>query len=232
MTGGAAAYYDSIAHAYDAEIDTAHNQAVRACFWRCAESVLPPPARVLDFGAGTGIDAEHFASLGHVVAAYDNSDGMLGVLRRRCARYIEEDSVLAVGGTLDAASEVLARSAPFDAVLSNFAVFSTIDDLEPVLALFARLLRRGGLVLIVIQNPWDSAHLASWSFWRALLASRFTGSLRYESSELGRVCHRTRGRIARAASRDFVPSRWATSALDGACFGRGSHFKLVELTRR
>ena len=232
MIGGARAYYDRIAPSYDAQIDTAHNRAVRECFWKCAESVLPVPSHILDFGAGTGIDAEHFAELGHFVTAYDTSRGMLAVLRKRCDKHIERGSVVAVTGTLDETSAVLAKFAPFDAVLSNFAVFSTIDDLAPVLVLFARLLRRGGLVLIVIQNPWDSAHLASWSFWRSLLASRFTGSLPYESSELGFVRHRTPGQIVRAASRDFMPSRWATSALDGACFGRGSHFKLVELTRR
>jgi SAM-dependent methyltransferase len=232
MTGGAAAYYDRIASSYDAEIDTAHNRAVRECFWRCAESVLLPSSRILDFGAGTGIDAGHFAALGHFVAAYDNSEGMLGVLRQRCAEQMKQGSVAAVGGSIDEASAVLNRLAPFDAMLSNFAVFSTIDDLEPVFAFFSRLLRKGGLVLVLIQNPWDSAQLGTRAFWKSLLASPFTGSLKYDSEELGRVCHHTPGQILRAASRDFVPSARTESALDRVCFGRGSHFKLVELTRR
>ena len=232
MTGGAAAYYDRIASGYDAEIDTAHNRIVRECFWKCAESVLPPPSRILDFGAGTGIDARHFAELGHFVAAYDNSEGMLGVLRQRCAAQIETGSVAPVGGTLDEASAALARLAPFDAILSNFAAFSTVDDLDGVLALFARVLRKGGLVLILIQNPWDSAQLGSRTFWKSLLTSPFTGLLRYESKELGRVSHRRPRQIVRAASRDFVPSARTEPVLDRTCFGRGSHFKLLELTRR
>ena len=110
-------------------------------------------SQILDFGAGTGLDAEHFASLGHKVVAYDTSKGMLEVLRQRCSAQINEGSVMAVGGPLSEASTVLSNLAPFDAVLSNFAVFSTIPDLEPVFELLSKVLRKGGLLLILIQNP-------------------------------------------------------------------------------
>ena len=224
---GTSNHYDAIAGKYDAEIDTAHNRMVRQCFWQCVESELREPSRILDFGAGTGLDAEHFAALGHFVAAYDNSDGMLGILRERCRRQIDDGSVVPVGGALDEATAALGELAPFDAVISNFAVFSTVDHLQPVFALFSRVLKKGGFVLILIQNPWDVAHLRTRAFWTSLLRTPF----QYESAELGRIRHRTASQIIRAAAGDFVMSRRAR-AVDRACFGRGSHFKLVELTRR
>ena len=231
MTGAASAYYDGIATSYDAQVDTAYNRAVRECFWRCAQSVLRPSSRILDFGAGTGIDAEHFATLGHFVAACDYSHGMLQVLRRRCATLIGDGRVVPVVGELGEAAAVLEELAPFDAILSNFAVFSTIHDLQPVLALFSKLLRPGGLLLILVQNPWDRQQIKTGAFWKSLLASPFRGALRYVSPDQGEVWHRTPAQIARAARQDFAPTA-RTRVAGRACFGAGSHFKLVELSRR
>lgn len=225
-------HYDAIAPGYDAQIDTVYNRTVRQCLWRCADSALQSSSRILDFGSGTGIDAEHFASLGHFVAAYDISNGMLEVLRQRCAVRIAEGSVVAVGGPLEEASAILSDLAPFDAVISNFAVFSTIADLGPVFELLASLLRKGGLLLILIQNPWDLAHLTTPTFWKSLLKSHFKDTLRYESAELGTIYHRTAGQIVREASRDFAVSNVTLKARDRSCLGRLSHFNLVELSRR
>ena len=231
MSPDSSDHYDSIAPGYDAEIDNVYNRIVRECFWRCADGVFRSSSRILDFGAGTGLDAEHFASLGHKVVAYDTSRGMLEVLRQRCSAQIHEGSVMAVGGPLSEASTVLSDLAPFDAVLSNFAVFSTIPDLEPVFELLSKVLRKGGLLLILIQNPRGSASLRTRAFWKSLLTARFDEPLRYESAELGKIYQRTPKQIVRQASPDFAPSNFS-EARDRSCFGRFSHFKLVGLSRR
>ena len=232
MSPDVSGHYDAIAPGYDAQIDTVYNQAVRECFWRCADSVLKASSRILDFGAGTGLDAERFASLGHSVTAYDISSGMLDVLRQRCAAQIAEGSVATIGGPLEEASAVLFDLGPFDAVISNFAVFSTIADLGPVFELLASALKKGGLLLILIQNPWDSAHLTTLAFWKSLLTSGFSDTLQYESAELGTIYHRTASKIVRLASRDFAVSNFTVEARDRSCLGRLSHFNLVELSRR
>lgn len=225
------AFYDRIAANYDVQIDTRQNRAIRQCFWSRAEAALPPNSRILDFGAGSGIDAHHFAQLGHFVAAYDCSEGMLAVLRERCAREIAGKSIVPLGGTLENAAPALGELAPFDAILSNFAVFSAIERLGPVFELFARLVRPGAPVLVAIQNPWQPAQLRTSSFWRALAGRPFTGTLRYRSSESGHVFHHTSRQLVRAASKAFVPRRCAIPRCR-RCFGWRSTFRLVELTRR
>lgn len=225
------AFYDLIAADYDAQIDTPHNRAIRQCFWSRAEAALSPNSRILDFGAGSGIDARHFAQLGHFVAAHDSADGMLAVLRERCAREIACKSIVPIGGALEKAAPALGELAPFDAILSNFAVFSAIAELEPVFELFARLARPGAPVLIAVQNPWQPAQLRTSGFWRALAARPFTGTLRYRSSESGHVFHHTPGQLVRAASKAFVPRRCAAPPCR-RCFGPRSTFRLVELIRR
>jgi SAM-dependent methyltransferase len=224
-------FYDRIATDYDAQIDTPENRAIRECFWSCAEAALSPHSRILDFGAGSGIDAQHFAQLGHFIAAYDCSEGMLAVLRERCAGEIASRSIVTVGGTLEQAAPALTGLAPFDAILSNFAVFSAISKPRAVFELFASLVRPGAPVLIAVQNPWQPAQLRTRSFWRALVAPPFTGTLRYRSAESGDVFHHTRRQLVRAASNAFLPARSAVAPCR-RCFGLRSTFRLVELTRR
>ena len=104
----ARAYYDGIAPDYDRLLDTPRARAIRESFWRRAEALLPSPARILDFGAGSGIDAAHFAGLGHSVVAYDTSAGMIRQLEHRCAAEIAAGSVVPVfGGLVRAGGAVL-----------------------------------------------------------------------------------------------------------------------------
>lgn len=228
----ASAYYDRIAASYDEQVDTAENRVVRECFWQCAETALPPQSRILDFGAGSGIDAQHFAGRGHFVAAYDESNGMLEQLRCRCGDQIRDGSIVPISGSLAAAAATLARSEPFDAAFSNFGVFSTVSKLEPIFDLLAKYLRPGGLALIVVQNPWHFAQLKTAAFWKALPRSAFTGTLRYGSADLGLVYHHSPARIIRAAAKDFRVGHRAVAPCRAACFGARSFFRLIELVRR
>src|SRR5688572_23655797 len=113
----ARAFYDGVAEDYDWLMDIPAARERRECFWQRALAMLPAaPARILDFGAGTGIDAEHFAQAGHHVTAYDVSSGMLAVLERRCAPQIAAASVVPVLASPEQAREALAAGAPYDAI--------------------------------------------------------------------------------------------------------------------
>jgi SAM-dependent methyltransferase len=227
------AFYDRIADGYDQTLDTPPMRAIRACFWRRAEAELPPRARVLDFGAGSGIDAEHFAGLGHDVTAYDTSPGMLAMLGRRCAAQVAAGTVVPVAGALDEARDRLAARAPFDGVLCNFAVLSMVPRLDPVFRLFGELVRPGGKVLISIQNPWYPGDLRTRGFWKALLAFPASGALRFPSADTGFTTHHTPSQVRRAARPEFrgLPDRGPARACARRSFGPRSPFRLVALER-
>jgi SAM-dependent methyltransferase len=198
------AFYDSIAADYDRLLDKPEIHAIRKCFWLCVETALPHPSRVLDFGAGSGIDAEHLASLGHEVTAYDLSEGMLSVLRSRCAAQVAAGTIVPIGGTLDEVRQALAERGPFDGILCNFGVFSMIPRLRPVFRLFGELLRPGGIALVSVQNPWYPGDLRTRGFWTALLAMPITGVMRYRSAQLGCTFRHTPAQIRRAARPEFI----------------------------
>ena len=78
-------YWDEDARTYDrAPEHAAHTAAQRAAWLAVLRRLLPPPpARILDIGAGTGFLALPLAALGHQVTAVDLSAGMLAQLRAR-----------------------------------------------------------------------------------------------------------------------------------------------------
>jgi SAM-dependent methyltransferase len=225
------AYYDGIAAGYDAMLDRPGNRAMRECFWQHVERAVPPRSHLLDFGAGSGLDTEHFVQAGHRVTAYDLSDGMIGVLRHRCAAQIAAGTVAPMAGTLEQVRSALAARAPFDAIVANFAVFSTISRLAPVFRLFGELVAPGGTVLISMQNPWYGPDMRTREFWRALLGAPFTGVMRYRSAELKHSFRYTPGQVRRAARPEFEPDPRPGPACGKARFGPASPFRLVALRR-
>jgi len=224
-------YYDRIAAGYEQMVETAANHAVRECFWREAESRLPEAGSILDFGAGSGIDAQHFAALGHDVIAYDPSEGMIAELRRKCAADIEAGCVSILCGNLDEVRGALTDRAPFDAILCNFAVFSSMRSLAPALDLFAQVTRPGSAVLITIQNPWYPPDMRTAAFWKALLAMPFRPVLSYDSDELGRSYRHTRAQVRKAARPFFAPDDRPAADCRARRFGWRSPFNLVVLRR-
>ena len=225
------AYYDRVADGYDAMLDTPANRAIRECFWRYVERAAPSPSRLLDFGAGSGLDAAHFAGLGHRVTAYDLSEGMIGVLRRRCSSEIAAGSVRSLAGPLDTVRDALAAQAPFDIVAANFAVFSTIAQPDPVFRLLGQLVRPGGSLVLSIQNPWYPGDMRSGGFWRALLAAPFAGVIRYRSAELNHIYRYTPGQLQRAARPEFAADARPGPVCAATCFGPRSLFRIVALRR-
>jgi len=228
-----AAFYDRTAPVYDQAMDAPVARALRECFWERAEAEFPTGARLFDFGAGTGLDVEHFAGRGYHVTAYEPSAGMLGVLRERCAAHLGAGRVVALGGTLAELEAALADAPPFDGVVCNFAVFSLLPRLEPVFRLFGRIVRPGGRVLITIQNPWYLADMRRAAFWKALLRLPVTGAMRYPNAETGGTTHHLPSRIRRAARPEFrpVPPRVRPAPECRRRFGPLAVFRLLTLQR-
>lgn len=227
-------FYDRIADGYDQAMDTPESREVRVCFWRRAESLFPSNARLLDFGAGSGLDAEHFSGRGHAVVAYDNSPGMLEVMRRRCPARLADGGIVPIAGELSAVSGEIARLGPYDGVVSNFAVFSMVPRLDPVFRLLGRIVKPGGRVLVSIQNPWCRVDLGRRRFWTALARLPVHGVMRYTSRETGHTNRYLPLQLRRAARPEFGPPTGDVPACD-CCrrhFGPLGTFRLVELERR
>jgi len=145
------AFWDRDSESYDRS--PAHSAAdpVEAPMWRAAlvRYLPPPPARVLDVGAGTGAMSLLAADLGHRVTALDLSPGMLGGAREKAdALGLELDTV--VGPATQP------PPGPFDAVIERHLAWTLPDPVEALrawhsvapagrLVLFEGIFDRGGL---------------------------------------------------------------------------------------
>lgn len=123
------AFWDLDAESYDRSPSHSASDPVEAPMWRAAllRHLPPPPASILDVGAGTGAMTLLALDLGYRVTALDLSPGMLGALRTK-ADHLGFD-VQTVIGQADEPPE-----GPFDAVMERHLLWTTPD---PVAALSA-----------------------------------------------------------------------------------------------
>lgn len=105
------------------------------------QALLPPAARVLEFGCGTGTTALRLAPACARYRATDVAPGMLAIARDRLAA----QPVAALRFELADAAAPLADE-PVDVVLA-FNVLHLVDSLDATLATCAAALRPGGLLI-------------------------------------------------------------------------------------
>lgn len=105
--------------------------------------VMPPPARVLDFGCGTGNLSSELASLGYQVTGCDISQAMLSQ-----ARLTAGCSAVDWVGLPPSALLPFDANA-FDAVVAS-SVFEYLEDLDSSLQDLARVLKPGGVLLYTV----------------------------------------------------------------------------------
>jgi len=100
--------------------------------------------RVLDAGCGTGYLSRQLAERGAVVTAIDVSARMIALARAASPGLdvrVDSCSTLA---TIDAAA--------FDALVANYVVMD-VPDLAATMAAFNRVLRPGGIAVLVFSHP-------------------------------------------------------------------------------
>ena len=133
------------------------DRAVRDRFQKMALDLLPAGADVLDFGAGTGIDAKAYAASGHPTFVYEPSPAMGEYLARHCRDEIARKTIVAVASPL---------ACKVQAVTANFAVLNHFADHAALFEELSRVVRQGGFVLASMLNPYYLGD-ARYGWWRA-----------------------------------------------------------------
>ena len=144
------------------------DRRARMAFLDLALKVAPRGATLLDFGAGTGIDARFYAAHGCRVTAYDVDTKMCEFFAEHCRDLIDAGSVTLETGTYP---DFLARhrtsaSHSIDLVTANFAPLSLISNLNELFATFHALTRPDGKVLASVLNPYFVGDLCYGWWWR------------------------------------------------------------------
>ena len=130
--------------------------AVRGKFQKMALNLLPAGADVLDFGAGTGIDAKTYAANGHLTFVYEPSPAMRECLVQYCRGEIARKTVITVASPL---------ACKVQAVTANFAVLNHFADHAALFEALSRVVREGGFVLASMLNPYYLGD-ARYGWWR------------------------------------------------------------------
>lgn len=133
------------------------DQAVRDSFQKMALDLLPAGADVLDFGAGTGIDAKTYAANGHLTFVYEPSKAMYECLEQHCRDELARKTIVAVVPPL---------TCKVQAVTANFAVLDHFADHTQLFEDLSRVVQQGGFVLASMLNPYYLGD-ARYGWWRA-----------------------------------------------------------------
>jgi SAM-dependent methyltransferase len=166
---------------------------VRRRFQRDVLRLLPSQAAVLDFGAGTGIDAKVYAASGHSVFVYEPTETMRAHLACYCREEMEQGRIIPTD---------LATTAPVHLIAANFAVLNLIGDHQKLFGRFARLLAPGGFVLASLLNPFFLGD-AKYPWWRANLGVLLKFGTYFVAGESGNIHRFAPGVVARAAQPAF-----------------------------
>ncbi len=158
--------------------------------------LLPKAADVLDFGAGTGIDAKDYAARGHQTFVYEPSAAMRDCLTEHCRDEIAQKAIITVSSPL---------ACKVQAVTANFAVLNHFSDHRLLFEELSQVVRPGGFVLASMLNPYYLGD-ARYGWWRSNIMN-LVRSGHYAIASESRI-HRFAPRVvARAAAPYFQLER-------------------------
>jgi SAM-dependent methyltransferase len=125
----------------------------------------PPPARILDFGCGTGEMAAAIVGMGYRVAACEIAERMIDVARSAHAGLGVE------WVCLNPEWSVLPfADGSFDGIVAS-SVFEYLVDVQKVATELSRVLRPEGILLLSVPNPFSYVRrLEGW--FRRMLSNR------------------------------------------------------------
>jgi SAM-dependent methyltransferase len=199
-----ARFHTQLSPDYDASLAKHPGNAwVRAAFQQTVRDTVEPGCLLLDFGCGTGTDAQWYVQQGYRVLAYDNAPGMMAELERRCAKEIAAGLVVPICTTYDRFPEALERAPRPQAVVSNFAVLNHIQNLGPLFSMLAESMEPRSPMIFSVLNPFFWRDIADPWWWLPLAQSVRTGVVSCVWNEVSSYRH-SMASIARATRPHFV----------------------------
>lgn len=145
--------FDSVAAVYDGPVgNNALIQRMRRQLWRAVMAELPPRARLLDLGCGTGIDAVYLGRRGYRVLATDWSAAMVERTRVRIAENGLHDAVRAEAIGMHQLGRLAGER--FDGVYSDLGALNCVPDPSIVARACATLLKPGGRIVASVIGRW------------------------------------------------------------------------------
>jgi 2-polyprenyl-3-methyl-5-hydroxy-6-metoxy-1,4-benzoquinol methylase len=164
-------------------------------FHRLVFQLVQPGETILDFGAGTGIDAKCYVAHGQKVLVYEPSKQNLGYLVQYCHEEIAKGAITITDLSVPAAVRVIA---------ANFAVLNLIADHKALFQRFAGLVTPDGLVFVSLLNPFFLGD-ARYAWWRKNVGALLnTGSYIVEG-EFGPIYRFAPSVVVSAAAPAFRP---------------------------
>lgn len=147
--------WETNARIWDERMGGEGNDFFNVLCWAPLASFLDvkPGSRILDIACGNGLTSRRLAEMGAHVTAFDFSVNLIEKAKKRTASLQSQISY----HVLDATDETqllaaLQPLAPFDAALSNMALFD-MADIEPLFRTLPRLLKPGGVFVFSITHP-------------------------------------------------------------------------------
>ncbi len=170
------------------------------------QQYILPNSHILELNAGTGEDAVYFSRQGHYVHATDISEGMQKQLKEKVSK---NNLSYAVTNELCSytALNTLQNKGPYDYIFSNFAGLNCTNDLEIVLGSLSPLLKKNGVITLVILPKfclWEFILIGKGKFKTAL--RRFCGkkgALSHIEGEYFRCWYYNPAFVKKALQKDF-----------------------------
>jgi 2-polyprenyl-3-methyl-5-hydroxy-6-metoxy-1,4-benzoquinol methylase len=146
----ARAAWQKNAHYWDERMGEG-NDFFEILVWPATEQLLSVRTgdRVLDVACGNGLTARRLVKAGARVTAFDFSDELIAIARKRSEGF---DIAYQVLDATDFDALVALGDGQFDAALRNMALMD-VADVVPLFAALARLLRPGGRVVFSVCHP-------------------------------------------------------------------------------
>jgi S-adenosylmethionine-dependent methyltransferase len=142
--------YDTLAREYDERFQSGYREEIQNAiiFSTLREFLDGKKCRVLDAGGGTGFYSIPLAVQGHEVVILDLSKSMLEMAEAKAKRLGVANRVEILLGDMESIEQ---PDESFDVVLCHLALCH-VDDPSEALAEFSRVLRRDGILSIVVEN--------------------------------------------------------------------------------
>lgn len=185
-------FYDSIASGYDAKMnEDPGNERVRNIVKRIALEYLDTNQLAMDFGGGTGLDVPWLSENSKTVYFCEPSEKMLEIAIDRIRQHKFENVVLLNHTDFRKfdTEDLNIKKGSLDFVLSNFAVFNSIYELNELFKHLSMLIRPNGILLVTVLSVFPGKKM------RLNLLNRITDFVRFNFTSRSWVLKEREGHV-------------------------------------